>query len=38
VNKSDKMQLSCNVTRASGTGAPSEDEVFEACKTIVFAK
>jgi hypothetical protein len=38
VNKSDTMQLSCNVTRASGTGAPSEDEVFEACKTIVFAK
>jgi hypothetical protein len=24
-------------TRAIGTGASSEDEVFEACKTIQFA-
>jgi hypothetical protein len=36
--KNDKMQLSCNVSRASGNGPPTEDEVFEACKTITFAK
>ena len=38
VNKTDKMQLSCEVTRANGTAAPTEDEVFEACKSIAFAK
>jgi hypothetical protein len=38
VNKNDKMQLSCDISRASGTGAPTEDEVFEACKSIAFAK
>ena len=38
VNRNDKQQLTCSVTRANGTGAPSEDQVFEACKTIVFAK
>lgn len=38
VNKNDKMQLSCNITRAIGTGAPTEDDVFEACKTITFPK
>jgi hypothetical protein len=38
VNKSDKEQLTCWTTRAIGTGAPSEDQVFEACKTIQFAQ
>ena len=37
-NEKDKLQLRCNVTRASGNGPPSEEEVFEACKTITFAK
>ena len=38
VNKNDKQQLTCSITRAAGTGAPSEDAVFEACKTIQFAQ
>ncbi len=38
VNKNDKKKLTCKVSRAIGTAAPTEDEVFEACKTIEFAK
>ncbi len=38
VNKNEKMQLACDISRASGAAAPTEDEVFEACKSIAFAK
>ncbi len=38
VAKSDKLKLTCEITRASGTGKPSEEEVFETCKSITFAK
>jgi hypothetical protein len=38
VNKNDKKKLTCKVTRANGTAAPTEEEVFAACKTIEFAK
>jgi hypothetical protein len=38
VTRNDKQQLTCSTTRANGTGAPSEDQVFEACKTIQFAQ
>jgi hypothetical protein len=34
----NQNQISCEVTRASGAGAPSEADVFEACKSIAFAK
>ncbi len=36
--RGDKEELHCDVSRANGTGAPSEDDVFNACKTIAFAK
>ncbi len=38
VAKSDKLKLTCEVSRANGTAAPTEAEVFESCKSIVFAK
>jgi len=38
MNKNDKTTVSCDISRANGTGAPSEDEVFEACKTITLPK
>ncbi len=38
INKSEKDYLVCKVTRANGKEAPTEEEVFEACKSIAFAK
>jgi hypothetical protein len=38
INKTEKEYLVCDITRANGKEAPTEEEVFEACKTIAFAK
>jgi hypothetical protein len=38
INKTDKNYLVCKITRANGKEEPKEEEVFEACKTIAFAK
>lgn len=38
VAKSPTQRLTCEITRASGAGSPTEQEVFDTCKTIVFAK